>query len=375
LSMNHLSLFSGIGGLDLAAEWAGFTTVGQCEFADYPTKVLEKHWTDVPRWRDIRTLTKESFYERTGLRTVDIISGGFPCQPFSVAGKQKGKEDDRYLWPEMLRVIRELTPRWVVGENVPGILRIAGRTVCEDLEREGYAVTVLNFEAAAVGAPHRRERVFFVANAKHNGLASSEIAGGINAGSNNSETWKDSTSESQRFGCSATGSYDVADTLRLRGTTGLADSPRGQERQSTEPVNGGKVVGNAKCGRLSGDNGRRAGPEPTNGFQDVSHAKSVLLQAGFCPDRERDARFTDGSILLDPTGQRFQDRSVQQMGRPKSEQKPKRSNWWSAEPDVGRVANGIPSRVDRLKCLGNAVVPQQAYPIFRAIAEVSNERS
>lgn len=162
--LTHLSLFSGIGGLDLAAEMAGFETVGQCEWADYPRAVLEKHWPGIPRWRDIRTLTKESFYEQTGLHTVDIISGGFPCQPFSVAGKHRGKDDDRYLWPEMLRVIRELQPNWVIGENVPGIVNMALDTVLADLEEEGFEVQCFLIPACGVDAPHKRERCAILAN-------------------------------------------------------------------------------------------------------------------------------------------------------------------------------------------------------------------
>lgn len=291
--LTHFSLFSGIGGIDLAAEWAGFTTVGQVEWADYPTKVLEKHWPDVPRWRDIRELTYDKFVERTGLRTVDLISGGFPCQPFSVAGKQKGKRDDRYLWPEMLRVIREIKPTWVLGENVPGILRIAGKTVCEDLEREGYAVTVFNFEAAAVGAPHRRDRVFFVAHSTS--LQCDTRAKKQRILRTVQKNWRE---YDYSYRPSETRGEIVADTERVyvQGQHNRQEQGqlRGSCRRSTESRLGGMVDGIAY--------------------------------------------WLDG--------------------------------YWKVEPDIPRVATGVKNRVDRLKCLGNAVVPQQVYPILQAIAEI-----
>jgi len=170
--MTHLSLFSGIGGLDLAAEWAGFETVGQCEFADFPHAVLTKHWPDVPKWRDVHDLTATDFFARTGLETVTVISGGFPCQPHSKAGSLKGSRDERDLWPEFRRIIREIKPRWVVAENVPRLLasedgRFFGR-VLNDLAELGFDAGWAVFPACWFGAIHRRERVAIIAYAHSN---------------------------------------------------------------------------------------------------------------------------------------------------------------------------------------------------------------
>lgn len=188
ISFTHASLFSGFGAADLAAEWMGWKNAFWCEIDPFPRRVLQYWFPNSIGYEDIKTTDFTTWRGR-----IDVLTGGFPCQPFSVAGRRKGAEDDRYLWPEMLRAIREIRPTWVVGENVAGILTMVqpGRevevehqasmfeaggketisvleyvveTVCRDLEREGYSVQPVVVPACAVGAPHRRDRVFFIAH-------------------------------------------------------------------------------------------------------------------------------------------------------------------------------------------------------------------
>ena len=204
---------------------------------------------------------------------IDIIYGGFPCQPFSVAGNKKGKDDERYLWPEFSRLVGEIKPRWVVAENVPGILRIAADDVCSDLEHQGYEVGIWDFEAASVGAKHRRERIFFVAHA----------------------------------GCSLR--QRVSETRDLR-------EPHETRNAYAAERSGSSYVPDSISSRCQTNISRRL--------------QAAHSSFGLC-------------------------------GR------------WESEPGMDRVAHGIPNRVDRIRALGNAVVPQQAYPIFKAIMEAEME--
>jgi DNA (cytosine-5)-methyltransferase 1 len=292
--MTHVDLFSGIGGFALAAEWAGFTTIAFVEIDPYCQAVLKKHWPEVPIFGDIKGFKwpmADSINE--GLQgygkscqcsrelpvgagcQITLLTGGFPCQPFSCAGKRRGKEDDRYLWPQMFRVISEVRPTWVLAENVAGIVKMELDNCLSDLESEDYETEAFIIPACAVNAPHRRDRVWIVAHGK--------------------------------------------DT-RVIGRKWVA---RNDEVKNIEGGNQGK--------RSSG----------YDGGQDVADTKRILPQRHQC-------------------------------GRGKTEFG--RSCRWSVEPDVGRVAHGVPSRVDRLKCLGNAIVPQVAFPILQAIAQIEREK-
>ena len=323
--MRMLDLFSGIGGISLAAEWAGIETAAFCEIEPFCQKVLRKHWPHVPIYDDVRALTKARL-DADGIGTIDIVVGGYPCQPFSVAGKRRGAEDDRHLWPEMFRIIAEIRPRWVVGENVAGHVNLGLDDVLSDLESIGYTAQAFVIPACAVGSPHRRDRVFIVA------YTESEYSGRLPSRTG---------TENARLAFSG---QDVADSQGKRRRTWRSE-PEGQQRELC--VTGSRT----SCETLADAESQQTGGVFFQQF-------STDLGANRDGSRETPTRPAQSGL----------DRVLDGL-----------SNWldghrWPAgygqeqyEWEPPRVAVGVKNRAARLKALGNAVVPQQIFPIFAAI--------
>jgi DNA (cytosine-5)-methyltransferase 1 len=307
--MKVLDLFSGIGGFSHGLDKVGFKTVAFCEMDKYCKLVLQKHWKGVKIYNDVKELKGEEIIKEHG--TIDIVVGGFPCQPFSIAGARKGTDDNRHLWPEMFRIIKELKPRWVIGENVRGIVSIQNgmvfENVCTDLEGEGYEVRAFNIPAAGVGAPHKRERVWIVAHSRRTLRQRSELEG-----ENANEGGQENAYQHQRS--SGTPEHNVADT-----NTGLSE-------QSNQEVQARGNTLNSSSGDVADTNSQRQ--------QEQCGTESVQEEGNESQRSSSQARHTG----------------------------------WESEPNVGRVAHGLSGRVHRLKALGNSIVPKIAEEIGRAIA-------
>ena len=329
--LQHLDLFSGIGGFSLGLEEIGLVeTVAFCDFDKYCQQVLKKHWPNVPIFSDIKELTYEKL-KANGINKIDIITGGYPCQPFSVAGRKKGEEDPRHVWPEYFRLIKELKPTWVIGENVSGHIKLGLDTVLENLESEGYSTRTFSISASSVGANHQRERVWIIANSNEFGR-DDRIDNRKERQVPNDKEWntKESQSERDRWisGIGQT-SQNMENTRRPLWTWSFEQGKNGNEVEE----------GNA-------DQPERSSSAPQS---NVADSNSERLQ-----------RTKQSGAHKEKTQTQF---SAAQSFETKGD-------FWEFEPNVGRVADGVPKRVDRLKSLGNSLVPQIPFLIGSCIKEI-----
>lgn len=413
--MMHISLFSGIGGFDLASEWMGWKNIASCEINEFGNKVLEHYWPDAYHHDDIHTFTYERLNDeltkRYGpdWRSDDIIlTGGFPCQPYSAAGKRQGKEDDRHLWPQMLRVIREVRPKWVVGENVLGLVNWNGGLVFDevqaDLEAEGYQVQPYVLPAAGVGAPHRRDRVWFVAYARNESRRSAERCEDKPERELLSREQQGRSLWTKTSGCGGIGTTPDTDI----GTTGSSRTSGGtqkggsnediqpSQRGETPELDTGSHTLSQPTPDTNGTGLQEARPEqPTTGVArggaqwptpDTEGQGSRQLAS---EDRGRQDRRPDDDGTVrdapDTSDQGLQRRSVDgstRTGRAQPYEQPTRfvQPTWHDFPTQSPIRgrnDGVPGGLDgitvskwrneSIKAYGNAIVPQVAYQIFKAI--------
>ena len=336
------SLFSGIGGIDLGLERAGMKIVWQVEKDPYCQKVLKKHWPTVPCYGDIKEIDFRT------LPAVDLICGGFPCQPVSCAGKRQGDKDERWLWPEFYRAICEARPRWVLVENVPGLLsaddgRLFGG-ILGDLARCGYDAEWDLLPAAAFGAPHLRYRVFLAAYSSSNGLC-----GGGDSERRHRDNFSEKRQSQEDFQAGSVGQYRVSEVLEdVPDALSFSSEKRGDD-------NADEGIGRGRSGNRGRGRGNDRGVAIPR--QDANMAHSMRIFKG----RDSLRRSSWAGWWEREPAEVIQDAGLRSW---------ERDGVSIPESLLGRVAHGIPSRVDRLKCLGNAVVPQVAEWIGRRILEV-----
>ncbi|HBA70733.1 MAG TPA: DNA (cytosine-5-)-methyltransferase [Geobacter sp.] len=348
--MKVLDLFSGIGGFSLGLHRAGMTTVAFCEIEPYPQAVLRKNFPGVPIYDDVRTVTAERL-RTDGITRVDLVCGGFPCQPFSVAGKQQGKDDHRHLWPEMFRIIQETKPTWVIGENVAGFVSMALDEVWSDLENQGYEVQPFIIPACAFNANHRRDRVWIIAHAaseqNDRERGNSEL-GRYAVERSEQATLCDNKQADNNCACGCSKAVLPDTSRQLRDGSGSARAGR-----SSESANGCADVANAVC--KHGDNG---------GYGTGAVCGKRSETANVCTSQ------TDGDTNGAGREEQHSATVAARPGQCAGELVATGPDWTVESPFCG-VADGIPRRVDRLKCLGNAVVPQIPEIIGRAIMAVT----
>ena len=356
--MNHISLFTGIGGIDLASEWAGFDTILQVENEPYCLKVLEKHWPTVERCTDIRSLNGRKYRG-----TIDLVSGGFPCQPYSGAGKRKAFADDRDLWPEMFRIIQEVRPTWVLGENVANFVNLGVDRTISNLESEGYEVQTFNIPAVAVSAWHQRARIFVVGYAEHYGPSSSKESRSITKTGNDDKEGKNQAGQP-----SGTGGREDYESMADSASERLQGKFRSQSKGD------GKRLANSSKAMADSDNSGNRTPEYEADRNRKKDDQGRQRQPQ--PKSSRSSEVMADSQRIGQSGQGLHGRPCNPkentVGEASGSEYRSKGNSadWNAEPNVGRVAHGVPKRVDRLRALGNAVVPQQVYPILEAIAKI-----
>ena len=362
-----LDLFSGIGGFSLALESTGhFQTIGFVENDEYCQAVLQHHFPEVPILGDIKNVTKETVPTRP-----DVICGGFPCQPFSVAGDQRAKDDPRHLWPEMLRIIKEQKPTWVVGENVSGLVKLGLDEILDEMEDQGYSTRTFNIPAFSVGAPHQRQRLWIIGHLgdpEHNGSPTPERQRGL---LKQPEEPKKQISIWEFEGTSSA-SGDVAnpDNERVRSRIGGDDFD--YEEESGE----GGVDGEGSAGD---DEWYDTSPTQDEGVDMANPESFKSREQTKRQGRKNTARRSDDSrgtkterteTVTDPNGKGLQgQRKKYKLPKSKRKREIGGSSWWDVEPNVGRVAYGVPNRVFKLRALGNSIIPQIAQKIGYAIIE------